>query len=138
MTMFNAGQSPEKMNKLDSIFEESGWHGRRYRRFDIAFPVRIRFGSGPAAAEIEGVSRNVSVGGLLVRSALSLPLHTPVTFVLTVHSKQAVRPVHLISEGKVVRSHSEESETGYTVAVKCHAPFTQLEQFLQERDGHNP
>jgi hypothetical protein len=108
------------------------WRGRSSRRFKLEFPVRLRFQSGSSTEEIEGVSKNLSIGGFLLRSAVSFPAHTPVTFVLTVHGKQALRPVHLSGEGEIVRTDKEQAEAGYVLAVKCYTPFTQLEQFLRE------
>lgn len=91
------------MDRLETLFRLSDWQGRKYRRFALEFPVRMKFQSGSSNAEIEAVSENVSVGGLLIRSALPIPQHTPVTFVLSVHGKRSVRPVHLVGEGEVVR-----------------------------------
>jgi hypothetical protein len=82
------------------------------------------------ATEIEAVSKNVSVGGLLVRSAFMIPQHTAVSFVLSVHGEKAVRPIHLMGEGEIVRVESEEAGTAFVMAVKCKAPVTQLEEYL--------
>lgn len=118
------------MDRLETLFRLSDWQGRKYRRFALEFPVRMKFRSGSATAEIEAVSQNVSVGGLLVRSALPIPQHTPVTFILSVHGKQSVRPVHLMGEGEVVRVEGGEAEVTFMMAVKCDAPVTQLEEYL--------
>ncbi len=118
------------MDRLETLFRLSDWQGRKYRRFALEFPVRMKFQSGSATAEIEAVSQNVSVGGLLVRSALPIPQHTPVTFILSVHGKQSVRPVHLMGEGEVVRVEGGEAEATFMMAVKCNAPVTQLEEYL--------
>ena len=108
----------------------SDWRGRNYRRFELAFPVRLKFRLGSASSEIETVSKNVSLGGLLVRSAHSLPEHTEVTFVLSVHGKQSLRPVHLVGEGRIVRVELDDVDGTFVMAVKCDALVTQLEQYL--------
>src|SRR5271165_6064963 len=77
------------------------WQARNYRRFELTFPVRLRYQTGADIAEIDGVSKNVSIGGLLIRSASPIPPTTAVSFVLSVHGKHAVRPVHLMGEGHV-------------------------------------
>ena len=92
--------------------------------------MHLKFQAGSNTAEIVGVSKNVSMGGLLVRSAQAIPLHTPVTFVLSVHGKQAVRPVRLMGEGEVVRTETEGAQGSFTVAVKCNSPVSQLEDYL--------
>jgi len=97
----------------------------------LEFPVRIKVQSGSLATEIEAVSKNVSVGGLVVRSAGMIPQNTPVSFILSVHGAQAVRPMHLIGEGEVVRVESGEAGGTFMLAVKCKAPFRQLEEYLR-------
>ena len=104
--------------------------GRRYRRFELAFPVRMKIQSTEPVTEIEAVSKNVSIGGLLVRASLPVPEHTAVTFVLSVHGKQAVRPIHLIGEGEIVRVEREDQERNYVLAVKCNVPLAELVEFL--------
>jgi len=118
------------MNNLETTLPRSDWRGRRYRRFELAFPVRMKVHCGSTDTEIETVSKNVSLGGLLVRSALPIAPRTPVTFVLSVHGEQAVRPVHLAGDGEVVRVETNEAEASFALAVKCNAPLTQLEEFL--------
>ena len=118
------------MDKLETILRLSDWRGRMYRRFDLEFPVRLRFHAGSTDTEIEAVSKNVSVSGLLVRSVLPIPEHTPVTFILSVYGEKAVRPVHLMGEGEVVRVEGVESDATFMMAVKCNTPVTQLEEYL--------
>jgi hypothetical protein len=105
-------------------------HGRNYRRFTLEFPVRLKFETESKVSEIEAVSKNLSVGGLLVRSALPVPHDTYVTFVLSVHGSQSVRQIHLAGEGQVVRLESSESDGTFMMAVRCNEPVTQLEEYL--------
>jgi len=106
--------------------------GRIYRRFDLEFPVRMWFQSDAIRLEIEGVSKNLSVGGLLVRSTLAIPERTAVSFMICLHASDAVRPVHLMGEGEVVRVASGEHVGVFLVAVRCNAPIVHLEEFLRE------
>ena len=112
------------------ISRRSGWQGRNYRRFDLKFPVRLKFQTGPDTAEIDGVSKNVSLGGLLVRSACPIPPQTQVTFVLTVHGENGLRPVHLVGEGQVIRTEPEQVQEGFAFAVKCNSPVSDLQDYL--------
>jgi len=126
------------MDKLGTALQISDWHGRRYRRFELESPVRIKFQLASMSTEIETVSKNVSIGGLLVRSAFPIPPQTPVTFVLSVCGKQAVRPIHLAGEGEIVRVEAEEGERAgisFALAVKCNAKITQLEEYLATVSG---
>jgi hypothetical protein len=104
--------------------------GRSYRRFELEFPVRLRFEVGSGNGEIEGVSKNVSVGGLLIRSASPVPQQAPVTFTVSVHGAGSLRPVHLRGEGRIIRIESGDIEGTFAIAVSCNSPLTQLEAYL--------
>ena len=118
------------MHRIETIQPSGDWRGRNYRRFRLEFPVRLRFEIGSKPTEVEAVSTNLSLGGLLVRSALPVPQHTLVSFVLSVHGSQSLRPIHLVGEGEIVRLESGETEGTFVIAVKCNAPVTQLEEYL--------
>ena len=122
-----------QMSRLETGLAISKPQGRRYRRFQLAFPVRITVLSEPAGTDIETVSTNVSVGGLLVRSTVPLIPNTPVAFVLTVHGEQGLRPIHLVGEGEVVRvdpQYMDGAEASFALAVRCNTPVMQLEKYL--------
>ncbi len=108
----------------------SNWHGRTYRRFKLEFPVRLKFQNGRSTEEVEGVSKNLSIGGLLVRSVLPVPQHTLVTFVLSVHGRHSLRPIHLMGGGEIVRVEVADAEGAFMMAVKCGSPVVELEEFL--------
>ena len=118
------------MELLESALRLSDWKGRKYRRFNLEFPVHMKVRSNSLPTEIEAVSKNVSVGGLLVRSVRMIPQNTAVSFILSVHGEKAVRPIHLMGEGEIVRVESEEGGATFVIAVKCKAPVTQLEEYL--------
>lgn len=130
MTSFISKQETGQMERINSLPRSTDWRGRNYRRFRLEFPVRLRYQYGSTTAEIEAVSKNLSVGGLLVRSALPVPEHTAVTFVLSVHGSQSLRPVHLIGEGEIVRVETVEPEGTFVMAVRCDVPVTELEEYL--------
>jgi hypothetical protein len=118
------------MDRLELPLHLRDWKGRKYRRFSLEFPVTLKIQSGTPGSEIEAISKNVSVGGLLLRSALSLPTHSLVTFILSVHGEQAVRPIHLVGEGEIVRVEDEGGGPTFMIAVKCKTPVAQLENYL--------
>lgn len=118
------------MDKSEMQQPSFAWRGRHYRRFKLEFPVRLRFQVSSEPAEIEGVSKDLSVGGLLVRSVRPVPQHTVVNFVLSVHGRQSLRPIHLTGRGEIVRLESCETEGTFVMAVKCDSPVIQLEEFL--------
>ncbi len=118
------------MSDLKSIWNPAVWHGRKYRRYKLEYPVRIILQSNGLSDEVETISKNISVGGLLVRSASPMPERTPVTFVISLHGEGGVRPIHLVGEGEVVRVEPDGSMGVYSIALRCKLPITQLEQFL--------
>ena len=104
---------------------------RRYRRFDLQFPVHLSFSSRGTVHELEAISRNVSIGGLLLRSKDSLPLHTQVSLKMEVQGPQWPRTVQLQSDGEVVRVEPLESDAGFAIAVACKYPITEIENNLR-------
>jgi len=119
-----------QMEGSKTLQESSSWSGRAYRRFRLQFPVRLKFRSGSSTREIDAVSKDLSLGGLLVRSALPVPEHTQVSFVLSVHGSQSLRPVHLVGEGEVVRVETTAVDEPFALAIRCNAPVTELEEYL--------
>jgi hypothetical protein len=103
---------------------------RKHRRFHLECQVHVKFQAANSIAEVETVSKNVSIGGLLVHSALVIPEHTPVTFIMCVRGEQAVHPVYLAGEGKIARA--ESTGAGFAIAIKCTIPITDLENCLPE------
>jgi hypothetical protein len=57
-----------------------------------------------------------------------IPEHTPVTFIMNVQGEQAVHPICLVGEGKIVRV--ESSGAAFAVAIKCESPIAQVDHCL--------
>jgi hypothetical protein len=102
---------------------------RRYRRFKLRYPVHLLFRSGEQISEVDAVSRDVSVGGLLLESPVLIPQRSLVNFIISLRAR-TLRPVELVGEGKVVRVESGESQTEFAVALECKRPITQIEPYL--------
>jgi hypothetical protein len=92
---------------------------RKYRRYELQFPVRVNLRARGSAGEVETISKNVSIGGLLLTTPSLIPCHTPVRFVMTIQGGPMVRPIQVKGEGEVVRVESTASETGFAIAVEC-------------------
>ena len=127
---FEEGKARRHMDRTGTMQRLSAWHERHHRRFELGFPVRLQFVMGSASSAIETVSKNVSLGGLLLRSALPVPQDTPVTFVLSIHGKESIRPIHLMGEGEIVRVERNEADRAFLIAVRCNTPVSQLEEYL--------
>ena len=101
---------------------------RKHRRFHLEFPVCVKFQAGNSAVEIETISQNISIGGLLLKSAEMIPVHTPVTFIISVQVEQAVHPIYLTAEGKVVRAENSRHAATFVISVECRDTIMQLEE----------
>ena len=100
---------------------------RKYRRFDLQFPVRVSFPSAGTVRELEATSRNVSMGGLLLRADDLLPSDTPVSLTIDVEGPKLKRRVRLVGEGHVVRVKREDPDNGFTIAIQCERPIAEVE-----------
>ena len=90
--------------------------------------MRLKYEPGGSSVEVETLSKNVSIGGLLVRSDSIIPEHTPVTFVISIQGGLAVQPIYLAGEGEIVRV--EGCGATFGLAVECKTVITQLEHYL--------
>jgi hypothetical protein len=102
---------------------------RRYRRFKLRYPVHLLFRSGEQISEVDAVSRDVSVGGLLLESPVLIPQRSIVNFIVSLRAR-GLRPVELVGEGKVVRVECSRPQAEFTVALECKKPITQIEPYL--------
>src|SRR5271155_1039107 len=100
---------------------------RRHRRFDLEFPVALCYPSGGAVRELAGTSRNISIGGLLLRVDDPVPVCTRVSLTMAVEDFRLRHPIRLLGKGKVVRVERLESEAGFAVAIECKRPITEVE-----------
>ena len=105
-----------------------GEKARRFRRFKIEYPVLVQYQTSGTTAEVEAVTKNVSIGGILISSAIVIPLHTPVSFNICIQKDKRARCIHLAGEGKVVRVERAANKGECAMAVECDVPITHLEE----------
>jgi PilZ domain-containing protein len=92
---------------------------RMHRRFSANFPVVVKYHFEDSVSQIQTVTKNVSVGGLLLESASPIPQHRPLSFIMTLHGGPVIRPIQLLGEGEVVRVECNGPSAGFAIAVKC-------------------
>ena len=119
------------MDEVNQIARPSPPRERRYRRFSLQYPVRLKVHSADLMVEFEAVSRNISIGGLLLETSSLIPQHTPVSFIVTVEGTDVGRPVQFVGEGRVVRVNPKAAEEAYAIAVECARPITQIDHYLE-------
>ena len=103
---------------------------RRYRRFDLQLPARLNFSYRGMVHELETVSWNVSIAGVLLRSKDSLPLQTQVSLTMDAQSPRSFRSIRLVSDGEVVRVERLDSDAGYAIAIRCNHPISEMKNYL--------
>jgi len=101
---------------------------RRFRRYNLEFPVSLSFSADGQTHELETMSKNVSTGGVLLRASKLVPLHTAVALTMQVKGSSARRPIQLMAEGEVVRVEGSGAESGFAIAIECRHPITELER----------
>ena len=106
---------------------------RKHRRFDLQFPVLLSFPAGGEPRELEGVSENVSLGGVLVRAGDEIAVRTKVVLKMEVVSPRSRRSLRLAGEGEVVRVEAVEGGAAFVIAVKCDR-LAEMEGYIRELD----
>jgi hypothetical protein len=103
---------------------------RKFRRFNLRYPVHVEFRSTEAVSQVDAVSRNVSAGGLLLKAPLLIPQGSSVRFVMILRGRQFVHPIELAGEGEVVRVEPGGPEAGFGIAVKGTSPIIHIDHSL--------
>jgi hypothetical protein len=102
---------------------------RKYRCFPGTYPVHLTFQSGAPLTEVEAISKNVSIGGMLLKTASPIPQRSSVNFTIRLYGIQTLRPINLVGEGRVVRVEPQGGE-GIAIAIECSRPISQIETYL--------
>jgi hypothetical protein len=103
---------------------------RRHRRFSLCYPVAVKVNVGSASSEIQAVSNNLSLGGILMHADSALPPYCHVKFIMTVQEHHIIGPTKIAGEGEVIRVQPHHSGTGFAIAVRCDRPPSAMEGFL--------
>ena len=104
---------------------------RKHRRFDLQFPVCVNFPSHGEIHQFKGLTKNVSVGGMLLKAASQLPLRTQVRLTIEVNTPWSGRHIQLHAEGEIVRVEELEKAQGFALAVECKRPIEQIGEHLR-------
>lgn len=128
-------QKVTRAEQLNAVAQPSPRPERKYRRFSLQCPVRLKVHSAASMVELDAVSRNISIGGLLLETSSMIPPHALVSFIMTVRNAQVVRPIQFAGEGKVVRVDAKASEEVFAIAVECRRPLTRTDDLLATTGG---
>ena len=107
---------------------------RKHPRFPLNYPVQLKFGGDEELQELEAMSKNISLGGVLLQAPWPVPQNCEVEFVMTVHKSRTRRPIRLKGAGRVVRLEQYSSGRGFGIAIECKRPIyrilSQMRPFL--------
>ena len=92
---------------------------RKHVRYELAFPVELRCFVEGSVRELAAMSRNISLGGLLVEAGEVLPWNCDVEFEMTVRTEPVRQALRLRGVGHVVRIEPNSSGGGFLVALQC-------------------
>ncbi len=124
------------MLQQDNTTHSAAQKKRKYRRFGLRFPVHVKFRSGELVSEIDAVSSNVSIGGLLMQTTSEIPRHSPVSFSMTVQGGTVISPILLAGEGEVVRVEPSGPGAGFAIALACKHPIAQISYRAHQHGTH--
>ena len=120
MMQVSAGRRRNRvMAEINNLAVYPGRPERKHRRFLASYPVELKVYSEGTASDLQAITQNVSVGGLLLVTASPVPNHCPVDFVMTLHGGQLIRPIRVVGQGEVVRVEPLGPGAGFAVAIKC-------------------
>ena len=99
---------------------------RKHPRFRLNYPVQLKFGGDGELQELEAMSNNISLGGVLLQAPWPVPQNSDVEFVMTVHKSGTPGPIRLKGAGRVVRLEEHSSGRGFGIAIECKRPIYQI------------
>jgi hypothetical protein len=117
------------MAKLGDMGQPHHPQERRHRRFNLRYPVQVKFNAAGSVSELQAFSNNLSLGGILLETAVPPPQPCQVSFTMTVKEHPILGSACLVGEGEVVRVEPRLSGAGFAVAIMCKRPISELEHF---------
>ena len=117
------------MRKLTNSSELSVQQRRRHPRFSLLYPVRVVFHSGNSSHELDTLSNNISIGGILLESKSPIPQNCELQFFMTVQKSSMSSRILLEGSGRAVRVEQHPSGNGFNVAVRFGRPISQINSF---------
>jgi hypothetical protein len=95
---------------------------RKHPRFDLKYRVKLKcHACNGVVVKLDAISRNVSMGGLLLETNTLIPERTAVSFILTMRGAPLIRPILLTGEAEVVRVVPRGPDNGFLIALQCKA-----------------
>jgi hypothetical protein len=91
---------------------------RSHPRFALRCRAKLDFTSAGTGSQLNCVTRNVGIGGLLIESPVSIPKHTAVKFSMTAEGGRMQRSFEFTGSGEVVRVEPDPPGEGCLIAIE--------------------
>jgi len=102
---------------------------RQFRRFNLSYTVHVRFHAGKSVAELDVVTRNISIGGLLLESRSPIPYGSQVEFTIRLTGAPITHPITLEGSGRIVRLETDATTRQFGIAIACTRPVDQIQPY---------
>ncbi len=96
---------------------------RKHRRFAFQYRIKVRFPGTGRDVQGDGVTKNISAGGVLFESSTPIPKRSPVSFTIVAQGEAVTQPIEVTGEGRVVRVELDSASAQYAIALKCVRPL---------------
>jgi hypothetical protein len=96
---------------------------RRHQRYAFRYRISVKLRGTGHDVQLDGITKNVSAGGVLLESSTRLPKRSLVSFTIVAHRETMIHPIEFTGEGKVVRVEPDPGIAGYAIALKCLQPI---------------
>jgi PilZ domain len=96
---------------------------RKHPRFSLRYRIHLKFHSEVGDGESDGITRNLSIGGVLLECPSRIPELCAVYFTIFAEGGQVIWPLAFAGKGKVVRIDPDSTGSGYAIALKCVHPI---------------
>jgi hypothetical protein len=100
----------------------SHYSRRKHRRFAFRYRITLRSHDASSDVQVDGFTKNVSVGGVLLESPTHIAKHSPVSFTIIAQGGVVAHPIEFMGEGRVVRVDSDPATGHYAIALRCLRP----------------
>ena len=117
------------MRMLTNSSELSVQQRRGHPRFSLLHPVHVLFQSGTSSYELDALSNNISIGGILLESKSPIPQNCKLQFFMTVQKSGMSSRILLEGSGRTVRVEQHPSGNGFNAAVRFGRPISQINSF---------
>jgi PilZ domain len=92
-------------------------------RFALRYRAHVDYSLDGTEHPLECITKNISLGGVLLESPALIPVNCPLRFVIKAAGEKKTRQIQFKGRGEVVRVQLDPLGSGLVVAVRCVHPI---------------